>query len=149
MNPEQLAAIRERAHGNGLGRNLLNVCNQAIADRRALLDHVDELTAEVKRVEAQRRDCFEHADKWVTEADRLVARLEAVRELHKPTIEGAITGDCATDECDHEDECPLEPIEVCAECHRLAEEVDAYYGEETIEPTTWPCPTIQAIGETN
>lgn len=84
MDANQLAEIRERAEAIDLGEPaslISTLAADAHKDRAALLDHVDRLEAEVKRVEAQRRDCFEHADQWVTEADRLATRLAAVREL--------------------------------------------------------------------
>lgn len=58
------------------------------SDINELYRYIDELEAEVKRVEAQRRDCFEHADKWVTEATELAAKLEEI-ENERASSRGA------------------------------------------------------------
>ena len=78
---------------------------------------------------------------------RLLAAVRAVEALHCRETVQAITGDCATEECDHEDECPTIPVDVCAECYRVSEEADAYFHERNIAPAAYPCPTIRAITE--
>lgn len=88
MTPAELAAIRERADHPILGKSMAVVLDQAVLDQRALLDHIDTLAAEVKRVEAQRKDCF-------TFNASLEHRLAAVRELAN---RWASTGDPATKE---------------------------------------------------
>ncbi len=76
---------------------------------------------------------------------RMIAALEAVTALHKKRDADAVTGDCATEECDHEDECPTQTFETCAACWDLCEESDPYFGERGIAPVLWPCPTIRAL----
>ena len=75
----------------------------------------------------------------------LLDRIKAVEALHRPRIEDALTGDCAAEECDHEDECPTAEFMVCAECWRMSEEADAYFMERSLAPVLYPCPTAQAL----
>ena len=76
------------------------------------------------------------------------ARIQAVRDLHSPSDEQVIMGDCAAEECDHQEieDCPTEPFTVCAECYRAAIELNPYYGEQGVDDVAWPCPTIRALG---
>ncbi|GGD33207.1 hypothetical protein GCM10010915_12000 [Microbacterium faecale] len=75
-------------------------------------------------------------------------RLAEVIDLHCPDDTQAITGDCAEERCDHET-CPTQTFQVCAECWRLAEESDPYFGERGIAPVLWPCETARiARGDT-
>ena len=76
---------------------------------------------------------------------RLVAVLEAVTALHTKRDADAVTGDCAAEECGHEEECPTQTFETCAACWDLCEESDPYFGERGIAPVLWPCPTVRAI----
>lgn len=79
------------------------------------------------------------------ERDRLAATVDRVEALHAPRTVQVITGDCSTEECGHEDECPTVPFRQCVECDRIADEIDTYYSERGVAPTEWPCPTIAAI----
>ena len=81
--------------------------------------------------------------------DDAIARVRAeavapVLALHKPRDEQAISGDCAAEECEHEDECPTIAFAVCAECYRVAEESDPYFGERGLSSVEHPCPTFHA-----
>ena len=67
-----------------------------------------------------------------------------VLALHKPRDEQVFAGDCAAEECEHEDECPTVPYTVCAECVRVAEESDPYFGERGLSSVAHPCPTVRA-----
>lgn len=78
-------------------------------------------------------------------ATRAEARIQAVRELHTPREEQVITGDCFSEECDHEDECPTVPFLVYVECWRVADEADTYFSERGVGPVAHPCPTIRAL----
>ena len=80
-------------------------------------------------------------------ADQAEARIKAVRDLHSPSDEQVIMGDCAAEECDHQEieDCPTEPFTVCAECYRAAIELNPYYGEQGVDDVAWPCPTIRAL----
>ena len=94
---------------------------------------------------------LEHADSQFIAAANpaavldLLDRIKAVEALHRPRIEDALTGDCAAEECDHEDECPTAEFMVCAECWRMSEEADAYFMERSLAPVLYPCPTAQAL----
>lgn len=79
------------------------------------------------------------------ERDRLAAAIERVRELHVPYTTGVLTGDCAAEACDHEDNCPTQKFEYCAGCHEIAEAADCYYMERDARLTAYPCPTIRAL----
>ena len=79
------------------------------------------------------------------ERDRLAAAIERVRELHVPYTTGVLTGDCAAEACDHEDDCPTQELEYCAGCDELAEAADCYYMERDARLTAYPCPTIRAL----
>lgn len=70
-----------------------------------------------------------------------------IRELHKPLTVMCIASDCATEICDHEDECPADfPVIVCAHCWEIAEAANRYQGEEGIHETVeWPCATAKVI----
>ena len=73
------------------------------------------------------------------------AAIQRVRELHVPYTTGVLTGDCAAEACDHEDDCPTQTFEYCAGCDELAEAVDCYYMERDARLTAYPCPTIRAL----
>lgn len=68
--------------------------------------------------------------------------IERVRELHRP-----IQSECATEECEHEFDCPPIEVTVCKGCYALGESIDIHgYERGGIEHTLYPCPTIQALG---
>lgn len=88
------------------------------------------------------------ADYIVTaERDTALAAIDRVRALHQPqTLTGLIGGDCADETCGHEDYCPTDSTAVvCAECNRVAEAGNPYYGENGLEASLYPCPTIRAL----
>ena len=76
---------------------------------------------------------------------RLRAGIEA---LHRPVTTDALMGDHADELCECEDECPTEPVQVCRECARIAEESDPYYGERGLSATLWPCATADLLNPT-
>ena len=82
-----------------------------------------------------------------TDVPALVAALRAVLELHKPITEGVIVGDCATEECEHDGDCPEVPIDLCACCYDLAQDANPYYGERDVRWVCYPCPTVRVIEE--
>jgi hypothetical protein len=109
MSNEELAAIRERSESiaRWKGREEWSIAQE---DRKALL-------AEVERLRGERDEIAAAAGKAAYERDRLQARLDKVRALHKPETYGG-----AHQECSH---C-VDP----ADSHwRIA----------------YPCPTIRAI----
>lgn len=79
------------------------------------------------------------------ERDEARAEVERVRELHAKKEVEAVTGECADDTCEHEDNCPTHPFEVCIACWNLCEESYPYFGELGISQVLYPCPTIQAF----
>lgn len=86
---------------------------------------------------------------WVTagltEAARTMgAWLNAIRELHEPEEYDALAYDCYMEDCEHEDECPTFKAQGCKECSRLS---DIRAIDDTW-PIAYPCPTINAITET-
>ena len=83
-----------------------------------------------------------------TERDALAAQIGRVRALHRPTTVEATQGECAAEECAHEDACPTVPVGVCAECYRIGE--DAYpwaYEGGGLQHVEYPCPTVRALDE--
>lgn len=82
-----------------------------------------------------------------TDMPRLLATVDAVLALHSKRVEQAVFGDCAAEMCDHDDECPTEPFDVCAACWVAAEEVDQYFMEGQIHTAAYPCRTVRAITE--
>lgn len=79
------------------------------------------------------------------ERDDLRAKVERVEALHASRTIQVTFGECATEECDHEDECPTAPFQQCIECDRIADGANAYYGEGHVGLTAWPCPTLRAL----
>lgn len=80
--------------------------------------------------------------------DRLAAAIERVRELHAPYTIGVLTGHCAAEACDHEDDdCPTQELEYCAGCDEIVKAADCYYYMERdgSRLTAYPCPTIRAL----
>ena len=75
----------------------------------------------------------------------------AVLRLHSPSEVQVVTGDCAAEECDHEDRCPTVTAYMCAECARIAEHVSPYALEEGgYGLVAYPCPTvIAAVGHSH
>ena len=65
----------------------------------------------------------------ITVAD-LRATLVAIQELHEPVKTQVLVGDCAVEECEHEDDCPTRDFEYCAACNEIAEEANPYYAED-------------------
>ena len=78
MDAETLAAIRERADEPVLGSPMARTLDQAILDRRALLDHIAFLG---KKLEVQKEISRQNFEEWKKVADEETARLNAVREL--------------------------------------------------------------------
>lgn len=59
-------------------------------------------------------------------SDELAVRravLEAAR-AHRPIMIEAYEFDCSQGNCEHEGECPLSELRVCAACHTLGEVID-------------------------
>ena len=77
----------------------------------------------------------------------LTAALRAVLNLHKPESVECLTGDCATELCEHDEvgDCETAPFTYCAACHDLADRIDTYYAERGMAPAAYPCPTVTAI----
>lgn len=82
-----------------------------------------------------------------TDLPALLAAVEAVMGLHRPDTVLAVTGDCALEDCDHEDLKDCETVEVrfCAACDELAEQVDPHYMEGSVALVHYPCSTVRAI----
>lgn len=77
-------------------------------------------------------------------------QIAAVQALHRRGNHDFTVGDCALEECGHEDECPTETKPVCSGCWVQAEEIDEYFCEKrTPEWVMWPCPTVRALGVTS
>ena len=75
-------------------------------------------------------------------------REKPLRELHRPRVEKFVTGDCASEDCDHEDDCPTTDMQVCRECWSIAEEVHGIYWAEGNGPkdvVMWPCATAAIL----
>ena len=78
--------------------------------------------------------------------DHLAARIGRVRALHRPTTVEATQGECAAEECAHEDDCPTVPVGVCAECYRIGEDAYPWASEGyVLQHVEYPCPTIRAL----
>ncbi|MCT1430588.1 ead/Ea22-like family protein [Brachybacterium muris] len=113
----------------------------------ALLDMLDQAEQRIRdltqEVQDERGACLDQ----IEQVQARDARIKAVRELHSPSDEQVIMGDCAAEECDHQEieDCPTEPFTVCAECYRAAIELNPYYGEQGVDDVAWPCPTIHAL----
>lgn len=92
----------------------------------------------------------ERAAELQAERDALTATVQRVRALHhEGRMEFVTDQRCINEDCDHTDECPTEPLTVCSECWRNAEEADAYFGEHRCPDfVMWPCPTIRALDAT-
>lgn len=74
------------------------------------------------------------------------ATIQRVRDLHRPRDEQCITGaECLREVCEHENECPTEPVPTCVACRELAEIGNPYYGEDGIAEIAYPCETIRAL----
>ena len=82
-----------------------------------------------------------------TDLPRLIAAVRAVLKTHRPETQYALSGACALEECDHEDECPGSPIVVCAHCYRVGQQAHRYaYEAGGVESVIYPCPTIAVVG---
>ena len=80
--------------------------------------------------------------------DALAAQIGRVRALHRPTTVEATQGECAAEECAHEDDCPTVPVGVCAECYRIGEDAYPWASEGyVLQHVEYPCPTIRALDE--
>lgn len=77
----------------------------------------------------------------------LRAALVAIQELHEPVKTQVLVGDCAVEECDHEDDCPTRDFEYCAACNEIAEEANPYYAEDGMGFVAHPCPTRRLTDE--
>ena len=75
-------------------------------------------------------------------------RLDAANRLHVKLVIQAIVGDCATEECEHELNCPLEPVAVCTHCYEIGESASRYAWEESLDGCAWPCNTARTLGVT-
>lgn len=109
-------------------------------ERKSLIEEMEE-TSEGRAImrNAEYSIAYEHVEE-------LEATIQRVRDLHSPIPTEAITAsDCVNEDCDHEDGCPTETVHICAECDRIADEIDVYYGERSLSQTVYPCPTIQAL----
>lgn len=73
--------------------------------------------------------------------------IQRVRELHQPRTIQVVYGDCAAEECSHEEawECPTRDFQQCVECDRIADESNTYYTENRADIAAYPCPTIRAL----
>lgn len=78
---------------------------------------------------------------------RLLAAVRAVERLHQRFTIPVITGECAKEECDHEDDCPTIPYDTCQECYRLLEDAYPYFAESGVEAVAYPCPTVLSLTE--
>lgn len=124
------SAINELANGTGKGKA------KSVAA---------EVWARCNRShEAAFHEIREHRE-LSAERDELRATVARVEALHRPVDVEVLAGDCAAEECGHEDECPTVTVQQCVECDRLAESVDTYYGERDIGDTKYPCPTAKAL----
>ena len=75
-----------------------------------------------------------------------VAAIEAVLALHRPAETEVIADPtCCREECDHEGNCPTEPMTICAACDDMCESAYEYYSETHIGIVRYPCPTVRAI----
>ena len=87
-------------------------------------------------------------DRLRAERDALAAQIGRVRALHRPTTVEATQGECAAEECAHEDDCPTVPVGVCAECYRIGEDAYPWASEGyVLQHVEYPCPTIRALDE--
>ena len=91
----------------------------------------------------------ERMNRTGAQLDAANAKLDAVRKLHQPTTTQVITGDCATEDCNHESvlDCPTSPMDVCLHCRDVVEAA-SYYALESSEVWAlieYPCPTIRAL----
>lgn len=70
-----LKIIKERLE---LGLRIIGGWRGSNGLHHSMRSDINELYRYIDELEAQRRDCFEHADKWVTEATELAAKLEEI-----------------------------------------------------------------------
>lgn len=85
-------------------------------------------------------------------AQALVAAVERVRALHtRGTVEMITATDCVNEDCEHEDDCPTQPVDVCLGCVNFAETATLYALEhaDVQERVAWPCATIRALDGTD
>lgn len=85
------------------------------------------------------------ADEIMTELTAARSAIAAVRKLHRPETEQVLAYACSNADCGHEDECPMEEIQVCRTCWGL--KTDAYDECGFYEEDRYPCATIKALDE--
>ena len=78
-------------------------------------------------------------------AQSAVENREWETEPGHPEPEEVVVGDCAAEECEHDDVCPTELVDICIGCWNLCEESYSHFGEQGVEPVLWPCSTIRAV----
>lgn len=66
-----------------------------------------------------------------------------VRALHRPVSVDVLPWKCHQGDCHHEDECPIEDMSVCRECHSIASSVDDEAA--AVNEVVWPCATAKAL----
>ena len=85
------------------------------------------------------------------EVRQMEQALRAVLDLHKPTMMDFIVGDCAAEDCEHDDpdDCSTVPSKVCGGCVDQAEHVTPYAMESVsvVQSVIWPCDHVQAIAD--
>lgn len=86
-----------------------------------------------------------------TDVEQMETALRAVLDLHKPTTMDFIVGDCAAEDCEHDDpdDCSTAPRKVCGGCLDQAECVTPYAMEcaSVAQSVIWPCDHVQAIAD--
>lgn len=120
---------------------------------------LDAIVLRVEAVWANRHDFDSHEYKaavaasasdvpaLVDEVRRRMATEQRARALHHRDVAVVITGDCAAEDCNHEElgDCDTIEFAYCAGCAALAEQVDCHFSERDFRPVAWPCPTIVAL----
>ena len=84
----------------------------------------------------------------VGERDTLAAAVGRVRALHpRGTVEMITATDCVNEDCEHEGDCPTEPVEACRGCVDFAELATLYALEhaDVQDRVAWPCAHIRAL----
>ncbi|UFU03467.1 CHASE3 domain-containing protein [Ruania suaedae] len=126
----------------------------ARSDVPYLLDQVRTLTAENEHNQEHLTMVRASRDQWIVyarsaedERRRLAEKVRRVEELHTPRRVDVITGDCASETCDHENKCPTTSVQQCVQCDRIAEAANAYYSESGMSFTMWPCATTAALAD--
>ena len=76
---------------------------------------------------------------------KALSAFDAVLARHHKTTIQVLTGDCAIENCEHEDECPTVDFDICQGCYDRELEFDSYYGEQGVGGVAYPCPDVVAI----